>query len=293
MDLGVVAILELLAIGLAAGLLGGLLGIGGSVVMLPALAILFAGREWGGQHLWQASAMLVNVAIAVPSALGHRKKGSFRRDVFVKVLPATGVAIVVGVLVSNMLSGGRLQQVLAVFLGYVCVMMVFKAVRGMPDHEEADSRVTWVRGSVVGGVMGFMAGLLGIGGAVIATPLMQLLCRSPIRIAIAVSAAVMCFTSPVGAALKVGSLGEHGHAWWEALVLFGILAPTAIVGARIGARVSHRLPLQPLRLVFAVVLGVAAVRLWMAGASGVGVGVGEGGDVAGAGGEAAHVEQAS
>ena len=280
MAIGVLEVVELVLVGLAAGVLGGLLGIGGSVVMLPALVILFSGRDWGGQHLWQASAMLVNVVIAVPAARKHAKKGAFRRGMFVRVLPATGVMIVVGVLVSEGLDGSQLQQVLGVFLGYVCVMMVWKVVRGLPDHEESASRVTWLRGSVVGGVMGFMAGLLGIGGAVIATPMMQVLCRAPLRNAIAVSAAVMCLTSPVGAGLKVWGVTSHGHAWWEPWAIFGLLAPAAIVGSHFGASVSHRLPLDRLRLVFSVVLGIAAVRLFVGGMEVGGADGGGGGGVA-------------
>lgn len=280
MALSLLEIVELLLVGLAAGVLGGLLGIGGSIVMLPALVILFGGREWGGQHLWQASAMLVNVVIAFPSARKHARSGAFRRGMFVRVVPATLVMIVVGVLVSEGLSGSRLQQVLAGFMGYVSVMTAWKVLRGLPDHEESESRVTWVRGSVVGGVMGFLAGLLGIGGAIIATPLMQVFCRAPLRNAIAVSAMVMCVTSPVGAGLKVAGVTQHGHAWWAPWAIFACLAPSAVVGSVAGASLSHRLPLRGLRLVFSVVLGLAAVRMFVGGMSsgeGGGGAVGDGG----------------
>ena len=65
------------AIGLMAGTLGGLLGVGGSVIMIPALTAIF-GPE---QHLYQAAAMAVNVGVAVPAAWRHHGAGAARRDV--------------------------------------------------------------------------------------------------------------------------------------------------------------------------------------------------------------------
>jgi len=61
-------------IGLAAGALGGLLGIGGSIIMIPALAI-FLGDD---QHLYQAAAMVVNIAVALPAAIRHKRAGALR-----------------------------------------------------------------------------------------------------------------------------------------------------------------------------------------------------------------------
>jgi hypothetical protein len=267
MDLAVVDIVSLAVIGVVAGLLGGLLGIGGSVVMLPALAMLFAGRDWASQHLYQAAAMVVNTMIALPAARQHYRKGAFRKALFVVVMPATLVAIIVGVLVSDQLPGYRLQQVLAGFLGYVTFTMVYKAVRGQPEFTPEQERATTPRLAAVGGVMGFAAGLLGIGGAVVATPLMQALSRIPIKNAIAVSAMTMCVTSPIGAALKVARIGEHGHAIMEPLVMAALLTPAAILGSFIGAKITHKLPVKGLRMVFAVVLAIVAVRLWVAGSS--------------------------
>ena len=268
MDLSVLDAVWLAAIGVTAGALGGLLGIGGSVVMLPALALLFMGREWSGQHLYQAAAMAVNAMIAIPAARQHFRRGAFRPDLFRVIMPVTLVAIVLGVLTSDQLPGHRLQQALAVFMGYVAVSMVWKTVRRRPEYSVNDERATGWRLAAVGGVMGFAAGLLGIGGAVVATPLMQALSRVRLKSAIAVSAMTMCVTAPVGATLKIARIGEHGHSVWEPIVMAAMLTPTAMLGSFFGAKMTHKLPVRGLRAVFAVVLGVVAVRLWMAGSSG-------------------------
>jgi len=267
MDLALFDILALAGIGVVAGLLGGLLGIGGSVVMLPALAFVFAGRDWASQHLYQAAAMVVNTMIAIPAARQHYRKGAFRKDLFKWVMPATLIAIVAGVLVSDLLPGYRLQQVLALFLGYVTITMVWKALRNRPEFTKDQEKPTPLRLGSVGGVMGFAAGLLGIGGAVVATPLLQTLSKIPIKNAIAVSAMTMCVTSPVGATLKVVRIGEHGHQLWEPLAMAALLTPMAVLGSFFGAKVTHKLPVKGIRLVFAAVLALVAVRLWMTGSN--------------------------
>ena len=112
-----------------------------------------------------------------------------------------------------------------------------------------------------------MAGLLGIGGGAIAVPVAQVVCRLPLRQCIGASAAVMCLTAGVGAALKLGTLSdvttETGALadWKIAAAIVACLAPMALLGGFIGAGLTHRLPLREIRIVFSVVLLVVAARL--------------------------------
>lgn len=257
-------IVELLVIGLVAGGLGGLLGIGGSTIMIPAMAIIFLARPWGGQHLYQGAAMLVNVLVAVPAARQHIKAGALRRDLFRAMLPATLLFIIVGVLVSDVLSAALLKRLFALFLIYVALDTAWKIFRRTAEVRPEEERVTRARGWTVGGAMGFVAGLLGVGGGAIAVPLAHLLCRLPLRNCIAASAAVMGITAGVGAFLKIALLPGHGHAIIEPFVLFFCLAPGAVFGAHIGAKLTHKLPLGALRTIFAVAMFIVAARMWIA-----------------------------
>lgn len=257
-------ILPLLLTGLTAGVLGGLLGIGGSIIMIPAMAMLFARKDWSDQHLIQAAAMLVNVAVALPAARKHYKMGAFRADLFRAMLPATMLFIIVGVLVSDQLDSGWLRRLFAIFLVYVSVTSVAKALHKRQPHEPDNERVTRLRGGFVGAVMGFLSGLLGIGGGGIAVPLAHVVCKLRLKNCIAVSSMVMCLTAGVGAALKVALLPGHGHSIVEPFVLFLCLAPTAIVGSVIGASLTHRIPANALRLVFGAIMLVVAARMWIA-----------------------------
>lgn len=264
MDLHLLDIVWLALLGLLAGTLGGLLGIGGSIIAIPGLVLLFAARWPDSQHLFQAAAMIVNVFVAIPAAIRHRRAGAFRKDLFRIMLPATAVAIVLGALLSNQIPSDTLQILFGVFLLYVVFNMLRKAFSKRVDHAAGEARVTIPRGVTVGGAMGIMAGLLGIGGGGIAVPLAQMLCRLPLRQCIAVSANVMCFTAGIGAAIKVATLGDvsDGALTWTDPVLLAIpLAPTAVIGGFIGAGLTHRIPVRATRIVFAIAMLAAAAKM--------------------------------
>ncbi|MHC4947395.1 MAG: TSUP family transporter, partial [Planctomycetota bacterium] len=88
-----VDVVILVGLGLVAGALGGLLGIGGSVVMIPVLTLVLHRN----QHLSQAAAMIVNIFVAVPAALRHHRAEAIQWDVAARMLPAALLFILVGV----------------------------------------------------------------------------------------------------------------------------------------------------------------------------------------------------
>lgn len=254
-------IIVMLVVGIVAGSLGGMLGIGGSVIMIPAMAIIFMDRSWHSQHLYQAAAMIVNLVVAVPAAVKHHRMGNIRGDLFRLMLPVTLVAMVCGVLVSNAFSTPQLKRLFALFLAYVVVDTLLGLARRRPDHPPDRAIVTPVRAGTVGTAMGFLGGLLGIGGGAVAVPLAYKLCRVPFRQAIGASVAVMGITSAVGATIKVATLPQHNAQPGHAIVLALLLAPTAVLGGYLGAGLTGKLPINWIKLVFAIVLGLSGLRM--------------------------------
>jgi hypothetical protein len=262
-------------IGLLAGILGGLLGVGGSVITIPGLAILFGTGE--NQHLYQAAAMAANLAVAIPAARRHKKAGALTPDVLRWMLPVAVVSIVVGVFVSNLSifkdeAGGLwLGRILAVFLVYVVAVNIRKLLHlkaGKPRNHMDNAKITPMRSGSAGGVMGLTAGLLGIGGGALAVPLQQMLTKIPLRNAIANSSFVMVFSAGIGAALKLFTLDQHypttldaNPAWQVAGMLALVLAPTAILGAGLGAKLTHSLPVHYVRFAFVLLMIAAAFKI--------------------------------
>jgi hypothetical protein len=262
LDYGLIAL-----IGLIAGTLGGLLGVGGSVIMIPGLTMLVGSTQH--QHLIQAAAMIANVAVSVPAAWRHHKAGAMVPKVLAVMLPAALGFVFLGVWLSNLPvfdreHGGTvwLGRLLSLFLLYVIavnIRRVFKPRRQTADPGE--QYLTAPRSITVGGALGTTAGLLGIGGGAIAVPLQQVLLRLPLRSCIANSSAIICFSAAAGAIFKNATLPQHGYAATAGLPIAGLLAPTAILGGLLGAALTHRLPTRQVRVVFILLMIAAAWKM--------------------------------
>jgi len=249
-------------IGLIAGLLGGLAGIGGSMVMLPGLFLVFGDNaEHSRQHLYMAAAMVVNVVVSIPATYQHWRAGAMRRDLAEWLLPTMTATMVAGVFASNRFEGDALRIMLAVFITAYCITNIIRAVRPIPGDDRPPERGGAGLLIGIGSITGFIGGLLGIGGGVLMVPALQLLRRVRLRHAIATSSLVMCITAAVGAALKLMTLDQHGHtpteAWWLVLAM----SPGAIAGAMIGAALVHALPIRIVRVLISALLMVAAAKL--------------------------------
>jgi len=257
-------IITLAITGLVAGALGGLFGIGGSVLMIPAMTIFLR----TDQHLAQATAMIVNIFVALPAALRHHRMKAVRFDAFQRILPIAVIFILLGVVCSNLLPGPELKKVFGAFLLYVAFTTIMQLIKRQSEPLAAQQRLGWWPCGAVGSITGFAAGILGIGGGLIAVPLMQRICRLPIRQSIATSSALMAITAIFGAALKNWTLAEHVDSSTgeplrlaDSLLYAALLTPTAILGAYLGAGLTHRLPLLVVRVAFLLLLIWGALEM--------------------------------
>tara|TARA_B100001121_G_scaffold219220_1_gene192520 strand:- start:234 stop:1121 length:888 start_codon:yes stop_codon:yes gene_type:complete len=286
----------LLAIGVAAGLTGGLLGIGGAVVTIPAISLLI-GRDI---HLAQAAAMNVTFFVALPSAIRHYREGALNTSLLKVAAPMAVLAIIGGVFVSNVTPNELMKRIFGIFLIYVIFQNVrklmggrsglrsflpfdlwfFKKSTGSSREMEASSgtsipptSVKKTRGLMLGGLAGGGAGILGIGGGLITVPLAELLCKLRLQEAIATSAAIMCFTSIIGAITKdltfssIPFYDQSGTAqylpWYEPIRYAIWLIPTCIFGSWFGAKLTHLLPLKTIRVIFICILAAGAAKMLM------------------------------
>jgi len=264
-----VEVIEVAGVGLGAGLLGGLAGVGGSLLILPALGLIFGYPDpRGSQHLYMAAAMTTNVVVAIPSAWRHWRAGAVRTDLLPSLIPMTAASLAVGVYLSNRLNGWVLVLMLAGFQILYCTWSLWQVFSQRADFTKEQERVTKPRLAVSAGATGLTSGLLGLGGGVLQVPLLQVLCRTPLRQAIATSSAVICLTAAVGAVLKLVSLpglvSEPG-AVARALTLAGAMAPGAVVGAIVGATLTHKLPLWAVRVLIVTLLSASAAALTVQG----------------------------
>lgn len=270
--MGMFELTALVVIGLFTGVVGGMLGVGGSIVMIPAMTEVL-GRD---QHLYQAAAMIVNFFVVVPAAWQHRRAKAIHQAAAMRMIPVAVVAVVVGVAVSELpfFSGegeAHLRRLFGLFLLLVVGIDLYRMGRHVARPSAANAGEqsscnhnappTWRSVAAVAIPTGLVAGLLGVGGGVLAVPLQRRLMKVPLRKAIANSATIIIATSFVGAILKnYAWITGHGQSM-KSLVLAGIIIPMAILGSVFGSRLTHRLPIVYIKTAFFVLLLVAAVRL--------------------------------
>lgn len=269
-------ILFLLGAGLAMGVLGGMLGIGGSVVLIPALVFVFGEN----QHLYQAAAMICNFFVALASVYVHRKEQIMVPWVLKRLIPAAVVGIIVGVAWSNasLFAGSRsylLARIFGGFLVYVAFYNIYRLILELRHgHTEVPKPEAFphrgLYSILIGATTGLAAGLMGIGAGTVAVPLQQLILKIPLRRAISNSAATIVSIAWIGAIYKNVTLGRHdivfdalggGSAYDLSLKIAALAIPTAILGGFLGGRLMHKLPVHWVRAVFIVVVVVASVRL--------------------------------
>jgi len=255
-------VVALLGLGFCAGMIGGLIGIGGGVITIPALTFLL-GRDI---HLAQAASMNVVAFVAIPASIRHWKQGELETRLLRYIVPFGVAGIILGVLANNVVSSFWMGKLFGFFLLYVILMNVMRLISKVRARE-GETIINVQRGGVIGSAAGFGAGLLGIGGGLITVPLSQKLSRLTLPHAIAISSGLMCFTSIVGAVTKdltISSVADPVSGkpllLIDALQLSLWLFPMAILGAWLGARFTHILPVQWIRLVFIIVLLVAALK---------------------------------
>jgi len=260
--------LFLIALGLAAGVLGGLLGIGGSILMIPAMAAflpVLAGHT-ESLHQYQAAAMITNFLLIGPAVWRHYRAGAIVVRVWKRIVPAALVGVVAGVAVSLVFTR-QYERVLRVafggFLLYVAGFNVYKVLRPArrpQDYDPHAVRPGAGRSVLVGGGMGFSAGLLGIGGGSLAVPGIQVFVHLPLRNAIATSAAAIFAMAWLGALVKNLTLPADANVW-RSLTLAAALAPTAMIGGYLGGHLTHTLPLRAVRGVFVALMLAGAYKM--------------------------------
>ncbi len=261
-------------VGVIAGLLGGLLGIGGSSVMLPAMVwILGAVKIVNGEpveqiHQYMAAAMIVNFLLIIPSVAAHLRNKAVWPKIWVFMAPAALVGIVLGVNLSYWFRGERatyLRWGVGVFFLYVVANNLRRLLAGRKtggsSRQMVEGMAPW-RKVAVGFPMGIVAGLLGIGGGSLAVPGQQVALHMPLRNAIANSAATIMAISWLGAIVKNVQLAEPDGTAARSLLLAGCLAPTAMIGSYIGGHLTHKLPLKVVRIVFIALMCFATYKMF-------------------------------
>ena len=253
-------------LGLAAGLLAGLLGVGGGLVLVAALVLLLPGQgvpRDAAMHAALATSLASVVVTSLASVRAHARRGSVAWDSAAWLVPGLLAGAWLGSLVATRLAGASLR---AFVVGY-CVLAALQLLFGMPRARAEGTGDVGPRGVglVAAGVgIGVISALVGIGGGSMTVPLLVFLGLAPVR---AVGTSSACGVA-IGLAAAAGYAlqsrvpgmppGSFGYVYLPAAI--GISLTSAWMAPR-GAALAHSISPRALRRVFAAFLLAMAMVL--------------------------------
>ena len=251
----------------ASGFIAGLLGVGGGILMVPALYYAFSILEFDPNIIMHLS-LGTSLAIIIPTSIMSAKTHYKFKAVNFNLIKSFGISVVIGIFIGTFMATQlKTIQLLLIFSIFsFCVGLFFIFIR--EKMGEKPKNVGPLIKSLTGLFMGFMSVPLGLGGGSLGVPFMRLF-GYPIREAIGTSAAIGFIISIFGASsmafsgfmfsnfsapLSIGYVNIPG---------FLVFVPVTMTMAPIGARLVHSINKDLLSKIFGIFLIVISIRAFI------------------------------
>jgi len=254
--------MEFAVIGVVAGYLAGLLGIGGGFVVVPALTLLFlrdsATAPWA-IHIAVATSLATMLVTSLSSILAHHRRGAIRWPLVRSLAGGLVLGAMLGAVIADALEGDALVRV---FGGFAVLAGLQLILSRNPEGEKPLPGQPGV--SLVGLIIGAVSSLIGIGGGALTGPWQM---WHGVRAQNAVATSAAC-GYPIAAAGTIsfiwlgyqGGLPGQGLGYVN-LPAFAGIALTSALAAPLGAATVHRLPARLVRRIFGVFLVLVGLRM--------------------------------
>ena len=252
----------LMAIGAFAGVISGLLGVGGGIVLVPAFFYAFDHLGYGGDQLMQVclgTSLATIIITSIRSALAHHRKGA----VDWAILRAWGPYVAAGALGGFFLAASLKSTALQVIFGVLAMIAGLYMAFGRDHRRLGAAMPGGVARDGLGGALGFFSALMGIGGGTFGVPMMTLYAM-PIHRAVATAAGFGIIIA-VPAAIGFLTLAvSHAPPWSIGAVnlpAFAVIIAMTLITTPYGVRLAHRMDARPLKRVFAGFLILVALNM--------------------------------
>jgi uncharacterized protein len=247
-------------IGLIAGGFSALLGIGGGLIMVPALVYLLRIRE----HRAVGTSLAVILPTALAAAFRYTQEAVLRDEPAIQMAVVLWLAVggvigaLVGAIVANLLNARQLRQVFGLFVVAVGAWMLFGTVPAGTEYAATEAPTAPALTLIgIGVIVGMLSGLLGVGGGLVMVPVLVLLLTYPQRLAQGTSLAVIIPVSISGALMHM----RRGNIVWP---LVPWLCAGAVLGAWVVVGPVFELRQDVLRMIFGVFLVVVGLSMIVA-----------------------------
>lgn len=251
--------------GAVAGFLAGLFGVGGGLILVPVLLLMFDAQHFSAEysmHLALGTAMSTIVFTSLSSMRKHHQHGAVNWQVVRHITPG----ILLGTALGALLASHIPTRGLAIFF---TLFVYFAAAQILIDKRPHASRqLPGMAGMTFTGILtGWLSSLVSIGGGTIVVPFL-IWCNVPLRHAIGTASAIG-FPIAVGGTLGYIAVGSHidalpePHLGYVYLPALFWVALASVLTAPLGAKAAHNMKVELLRKLFAVLLVVLATKLLM------------------------------
>lgn len=257
-------IAALIGTGIFAGLLAGLLGVGGGIVIVPVLFFLF--QSFGvspesAMYIATGTSLATIIPTSISSIRSHRKKGNVDAD----LLKQWGLLILVGVLIGSWLVTKVDGRYLTTLFGIVATLSALNMLFRTGKSALAESLPGRMGQSVIAGCIGFFSSMVGIGGGTLSVPILTAF-NYPAHKAVGTAAAIgLIISFPAALYLLIFGQTPHdaplGTFGYINLVGFACIVPLTVICAPIGAGIASKLDANMLKKIFAVVLLITGTRM--------------------------------
>lgn len=257
----------LLVLGVASGILAGMLGIGGGLMLVPVLTFFLVESGTPVEHVVHASigsSLGVILLTSASSARAHHRAGAVKWNIVASFVPGLLLGGLLGSKVAALLPTTELALVFGVFV-------IFSAYQMFADKKPKPTRILPGKAGMtgIGTVIGAASAMVGAGGGFLSVPFM-IWSNVPLRNAVATSAAMgfpIALFSCVGYVSNGWTLegmpsGYFGYLYLPAILTIGSMS---MLFAPVGAKLAHSLPTQIIKKVFALLLaGIALSMIYKA-----------------------------
>lgn len=257
--------LALLGAGAFAGVLAGLLGVGGGIVIVPVLFHIFQFLEVDlsvAMHLAVGTSLSTIIATSISSLNAHHKRGAVDWTLLKSWGPAVAIGVIAGTIIAALVSGATLTAIFAVLALVIAAHLAFSPQQMRVADQLPGGVVRFGIGNLIGG----LSAMMGIGGGTFTVPTL-VMCNYPVHKAVGTASAVgLIIAVPGTLGFIVNGFGAEGlppfSLGFVNLMGFFFLVPMTVLMAPVGARLAHGMDQRWLRRAFAVFLAITSARMF-------------------------------
>ncbi|MEM1021857.1 MAG: sulfite exporter TauE/SafE family protein [Pseudomonadota bacterium] len=254
----------LLATGFIAGVLAGLLGVGGGIVVVPVLYIILTAlgmEESVRMHVAVGTSLATIIPTSMRSLSSHAKRGAVQWD----VLKGWGPGLFIGTLIGTALAGLADAEILQLVFGVIAFGVAMNMAFGPTYQRDVVAVPRGAKGFSIGTGIGTLSAMMGIGGGTLGVPILTY-CGLLAQKAVATASGfglIISIPGAIGFAVTgwdVANLPPTSLGYVN-LAGFALISPMTVLSAPLGVAAAHALPTQRLKQAFALFLAITAAKM--------------------------------